>query len=558
MDYKAAIFDVDGTIIQGNSIELFIQYLLSEDLLNYQDLIKYHRALRTYTLTSKGFENVMIEAFELLSHIEKSKLPTFLRTFYNKNLHFRLNPIIVKELKKLKEGGTEIILASGSLKDLLILLAHSLDIPEENVLASKPGLNEEHQTLCTGKLKEEMIRSLLSKKSISIQHCICYSNNRSDIPLLIAAGKSYWLGSPEHYREHLNSHSNIELHPTVSFNKGLQLQEKLEASPELFKYYNKRKKLIEHSFSDIIPPKCDERSMSMITGIQHLPWDMEVMQKVFFDPLYDYINKRKLHVHILSYCLFLEAAGIEPGEYRPLLAIGELLDICHEMFEDISQWTTPGTSHFESRSHSDISIVGNISIALLSMISHNLIFERVRISEEKQLKMYEVFTSIGFKVLFGNGLKLDISKDIPSPEDYKQIASWTNADKFIVPAKLWMILSDQDDPVGQTLAQFAAEAAICLQLRKDLNDWEKLMRGEDINIDGNYIRVLAKEHGKVHPDLNHRDNLPGVIEKTNAVEHLKREIEKYRAKFSARLNSLPMPELFKKLIDEYSKVLPYA
>ena len=83
MDYKAVLFDVDGTIVNGNCTQIFIQYLLDERLVKNSDLSKYNRFLKNYSPLVDNNLEIANEAFTILSGVNKEELTKMLTSLNN-------------------------------------------------------------------------------------------------------------------------------------------------------------------------------------------------------------------------------------------------------------------------------------------------------------------------------------------------------------------------------------------------------------------------------------------------------------------------------------------
>jgi FMN phosphatase YigB (HAD superfamily) len=88
MKRQAAIFDVDGTIIHGNCTQIYVQYLLEEEIIEHADFAPYNFLRKTYSPENGDYNHIAQEAFKLLSKLKSKDLLSFWeKCFYSKVLN---------------------------------------------------------------------------------------------------------------------------------------------------------------------------------------------------------------------------------------------------------------------------------------------------------------------------------------------------------------------------------------------------------------------------------------------------------------------------------------
>lgn len=568
---EAAVFDVDGTVIKGNCTYLFIRHLLNQGLIRHSELVAFHQAYRSFLSSREPITKAIGEALKLLEKLNPETLKRHSNLFYKNELTGQFNEHILARLHQYQKEGTVIFLASSSPLKLISLFGQAFGIPEENITAStfhpKAG-----PLICHGAEKRERVSSLLNKRGFSLKNTCFFTDNLSDLPLLFSVGKGYWQGNKALYSQHFMQKQGIELLSFLHFLPPAS-REGWPAADELLRaYYQDKKSLLESAFFEIIPPECTPESMRLLTGHPSLPWDLETMQRVFYDPVYEYLNRREQYIYNLGHCLFLEAAGLDPERYKPLIAIGELLDVSYEMFRDIMEWTSPNKVGEAVKSHIDISIVGNVSIALMTLVSHNLLFNRMGIGEDKQLRLLERFTSIGFNALFGNGLKLYWEQQPEvniAMEDYLRVAYWANRNKLQIPCDFWLILQPEKatEPTAHLVDVFVENAAIAIQLYKDWQRYHPWIQGNEpysgdlsegaVNYLSIFRDIYNKGSGGV-PKNGQRQEAIEMTQQAEAGDHLHQTFETYQRKAFRALEQLPITPEYKHLIQAYTNLLAHA
>ncbi|HNS16996.1 MAG TPA: HAD-IB family phosphatase [Bacteroidales bacterium] len=529
MPFKAALFDVDGTIVDGNCTRIFLDYLFEKGLINQADFILFDKKHQLFSRPEYDYRAIIEEALNLVSALTQADFQAQWNACYEEKVKNRLNHLIVKKIKEYKVRGIPVFLASGSPVELVSLIGTELNIPKDHIIATEPNSSHDQFTsepvipICYKEGKKEKVMNRLRAKGIDLKDTCFFSDNLADLELLSLAGQGYWTGPADVYTRYALTERGIALWPAIPMN-GRGHKKRLPPLPRaLFDYYTLNRALIEGSLSELLPIKCTPESMDFLVGKVDLTWDFVTLQKYFFDPLHEYVKAREVKILCLGSILFIEAAGLKADRYGSLIGIGELLDICQEMFRDIRDWTS--SPYSGDRSHLDISIIGNVAVALLTMPVHVLISDKAAISDEKQLKLLEKFVSVGFESMFGNGLELfreeHPSGQIPA-DNYDQMIYLKNKRMLEIPCILWLILQQNQPSLSVRTALYAFI--------------ENMMMGIQ------YGRILhsGNRKGKSHP--------AGCLESSH------RAIE-YREKAFRALKEVPMSRNYRKLIMSYCDYL---
>jgi hypothetical protein len=342
-----------------------------------------------------------------------------------------------------------------------------------------------------------------------------------------------------------------------------------EISNSLSDYYSKKKVLIEESIDSVIPYTCTFESMNHIVGQVDLSWDYRTLQKTFFDIVYKYLDKKTEKVICLDTCLFLEAAGNELEKFIPILGLPAFFETSNEIFQDITTWTNKNGQKPDEISTLDISIAGNVSIALLTLPINNLLFRRLDMDPEKLLKLYESYTTNIFNSLFGNGLKLfwEQSKKIPPDlNEYYGSASLTKKGFLKFGGDLWLIFNDRkhDEYIVSALNKFIETISIAIQIERDLLSFERIqIEPENNNTDhfnpcNNFLFIYAASR---YNDTFHFQRAISpeycidLIGRAGAVNYANEQINELKKISDNALRLLPIESTYKELLKSYCDYL---
>jgi putative phosphoserine phosphatase/1-acylglycerol-3-phosphate O-acyltransferase len=185
MGTAAAIFDVDGTLVQGGSERLFFRYLVQTRKLNLPRAISF--LARLAAAPGSRFSNksylagLAVAEMEHLGHccFQELVLP-------------RLRPAAVARLKAHQSGGRKIILLTGSLAFLMLPLKEHLGadwlIATELTRVNGIFTGEIQGLHPRGENKRLLLEELARNQDLDLARSSAYGNHEEDFPLLSSVG----------------------------------------------------------------------------------------------------------------------------------------------------------------------------------------------------------------------------------------------------------------------------------------------------------------------------------------------------------------------------------
>lgn len=572
-DCTVAVFDVDGTVVNGNCSKLFIEFLSKKNILSDSDISRYHLLIRKHDPNEENYLKIAEEAFLILSRINNDILLHYWGVCFNEIIIPRFDSLLVKRIKQYQHRDIEVFLASGSPGFLIKGIAEHLNIPINNIIASSingsygTAIKNASNVYCIGQGKEIAINELFKNRNLNLDSACFYSDNLSDISLLKQVAEGYWAGSKRDF-ERFNL-ANFGIIETVRTTNEIGNQQKL--SSDLDEYYHRYKDIIEESISSIFPLTCEQKVLDHFIGARYSSWDLSTMQKAYFDPVNEYLSTYDNRLLTIGACIFMEAGGLELRDYLPLLGIGELLNTSNEVFVDISNWTSGNNLHQNDLSHVEISVLGNASISLLSLPIHNIIHDRLQLDSETKLKLYEMYTSIVYHSLFGNGLRLyweQQNDNNVSINEYLEASKLLNKGLFQFGIDLFQIVgnADYDQEALNSFESFTKNAALLVQLLRDKTSFKRWEEGIEnprkykFNVHTNLIGIHAcrtLNNPELFLDLSNRDELIHIFYETSSIDNLQGRIEEYSDKVSTDVKAMPFENKYNSLIESYTHQLVF-
>jgi len=183
------IFDVDDTIINGQSQKHLLKYLYKHGYVKFSFYIKILLWFVLYKLAIlRSPQEIMIYAYSFAGGRSVEWLRGVLNDFYKEVLHNMIRECIVSIIEQHKANGDSIVLVSNSIYPLVDILKNDLKL--HYVFATRL---EEEGSVYTGNIEGEImygknkmtcINEFLKQKSNIFEKIYVYTDHISDIGLL--------------------------------------------------------------------------------------------------------------------------------------------------------------------------------------------------------------------------------------------------------------------------------------------------------------------------------------------------------------------------------------
>ena len=210
-----AVFDVDGTLINGSSERIFIKHLLREHIISAKDLINAGILGTKSMLSSNALK--YYSPYVYLTKVNKyylcRKKYDTIKAILEKHVMKHIFSLLFKEAVELisnfKKNNIEVILLSASLEIIVSEIAHALGI--EKFYATGLTINPEDNTFTGtingcyyyGKKKASLLEKNFPHEKYDYSNSYAYGNNSSDVPFLTLFGNRYII-NPKSYDFFLN------------------------------------------------------------------------------------------------------------------------------------------------------------------------------------------------------------------------------------------------------------------------------------------------------------------------------------------------------------------
>ena len=344
---------------------------------------------------------------------------------------------------------------------------------------------------------------------------------------------------------------------------------------ELKDYYYEKKEFLSAVVEEFIPREMTAEKLDQIAGTPSFAWDLETLQKSFFDTIRTYIDRSPGFVESTFLTAALEGLSCDIEKYRLLIPIPEYIIVAAIMSMDICnnrqmRWGRPTAHLTHPRELASIA-----SYFLWTLISYPLVNNLLELDDETRLRLYEAFTYATFKTGIGVGMKLWLrQKDSPIVSEDEHLESYVNeAAGFL---RLCMevvgILAKRPREDIEELLDWAVYTSLAFRLTRDLwnatktNDlgeadpeiWGKdnhLVIAAFARADEDERRVLQDLSHQKHASKEQKNQLVSMLYSLEAPETTREKINKFLELARERLGKSILDARYRELFQAYSRFL---
>ncbi|KAB2835757.1 MAG: HAD-IB family hydrolase [Candidatus Brocadia sp.] len=189
---KAAIFDIDGTIIRNISSErVFFRYLLDKKLITFQDLLRFANMFFNNLLLFKGLYVRKNKYY--LKNKEYEKIVSSINECFKERISSHISSAAIEEMKMLKNAGYFIVLLSGTLSPFVDCFKRYCNAD----VGIGTSLAFDNKGIITGEIngihsysggKSKIVNRLVTEYNIDLSSSYAYANQYVDIKFMRMVG----------------------------------------------------------------------------------------------------------------------------------------------------------------------------------------------------------------------------------------------------------------------------------------------------------------------------------------------------------------------------------
>lgn len=191
---KIAFFDIDDTLIDGQTQKLLVTWAFKKGRINLFRLFDLLLFFAKYKLgLVDNVAGMMSKSYSLVAGWSVEETEALIREAFQKKMKDEIFTKGRELIEKLKMEGCRIILVSNTLQQIVDLLSHELAVEKSlGTVLSREGekFSGKIGRLMYGKEKVRYIKEFLGA-DFDFSACSAYSDNKSDLPLLELVGKPF-------------------------------------------------------------------------------------------------------------------------------------------------------------------------------------------------------------------------------------------------------------------------------------------------------------------------------------------------------------------------------
>jgi HAD superfamily hydrolase (TIGR01490 family) len=187
-----AFFDVDETIVRGNSAQQYAMEAYRHGELSHWDALRLIGWILLYRLRLIEMRPWMERASTLHAGVDEGDFADRSRALYNDSLANRLDPEVVARINEHRERGHRLVLLTATLRQVAIPLLEHLGFHDilSNELNYRDGtiIGGFVEPLCYGEGKVVHALQFMEKRAFRFEDAYFYSDSIADLPMLEAVG----------------------------------------------------------------------------------------------------------------------------------------------------------------------------------------------------------------------------------------------------------------------------------------------------------------------------------------------------------------------------------
>lgn len=187
-----ALFDMDGTLIEGNTTADYVKSRWQRGLLPTRDALTALIVYGRYRLGVVDMVTLLHEAALEVKDQPEQALVDECKVIYETRVRSRISPVMREKVEAHRQRGDKLAIVTASTPYIARQLA--LDLQIDVVLATELEVVEGTFTgrlagdPCFGRFKIDAVQKLLEDAHFSLQDAYFYSDSDSDAPLLERVG----------------------------------------------------------------------------------------------------------------------------------------------------------------------------------------------------------------------------------------------------------------------------------------------------------------------------------------------------------------------------------
>jgi geranylgeranyl diphosphate synthase type I len=340
------------------------------------------------------------------------------------------------------------------------------------------------------------------------------------------------------------------------------------------KFLEEKAPLIDKAIEKYIPRKFSKDAVLFNVNPPMYSYNLEPLNKAIADPIWDMLDRGGKRWRPALFLLICEALGKDPDYCLDFSIIPEVIHNGTLVIDDIedSSKLRRGKPCTYKIFQMDIAVNAGNAMYYLPLLP--LMAQKTKLTPEMQRDIYEVYVQEMINLSMGQAMDIAWHRGIANAdelgeEDYLQMCAYKTGTLARMAAKIAAVVAGANKPLVEKLGRFAESIGVAFQMQDDILDItgaefakKKGGVGQDITEGKRSLMVIytlkksnSSDKKRLIEILNMhtsdqalRDEAIALMQKYNAVEHVKRTAERIvEESWSEAEKLLPTPQAKEKL-----------
>lgn len=188
---EAAFFDIDDTILNGNSGVVYTMQFLKHRMIGIRFALRIARFFMKYKFHKLDYDGTMEKTYMCLKGWKKAKVERIINKYYDKKIKPRIRQSLLEEIRQHKAAGRKIILATNAWDVTVEKLSAELGA-DKLIATSMEEINGEYtgklNQACHGEDKARHVKDYAMENNVDLAKSFAYSDHHSDRFMLELVG----------------------------------------------------------------------------------------------------------------------------------------------------------------------------------------------------------------------------------------------------------------------------------------------------------------------------------------------------------------------------------
>ncbi len=206
---EIVLFDVDDTIIKGQSQKLFLDFLFKNKYISISYFLRLSLWFVFYKMgLIKNPKSAMEYAFSFTKNKTESDIAGIVDKFFSSTLVYKIYPEAKKIIKEHRDKGRSVVLVSNAVDVLIKKISSYLEA--DDFISTKLEIVDGVYTgningnIMYGETKKQSVENYIKSKGITLDNSWAYGDHVSDIFLLSIVKNPYAINPSKELRKYAN------------------------------------------------------------------------------------------------------------------------------------------------------------------------------------------------------------------------------------------------------------------------------------------------------------------------------------------------------------------